>query len=93
MSNEIIERPDDSSAMCEPEIRVARVSPAAVGFNAHAVIGHLTQYANLVNIAGAIKKGTQYVVQVPTHLQAELHSGKYTMLHGKESGKTWATIP
>lgn len=92
MCNEIIERPEDNLAMYEPEIRVARVSPAAVGFNAHAVIGHLAQYANLANIAGAVKKGTQYVVQVPTHLQASLDSGKYTMLHGKESGKTWATI-
>lgn len=84
--------PEDSLAMYEPEIRVARVSPTAAGFNAHAVIGHLVQYANLANIADAIKKGTQYVVQVPTHLQAALDSGKYTMLHGKESGKTWATI-
>lgn len=92
MSNEIIEHPEDSLAMYEPEIRVARVSPASAGFNAYAVIGHLAQYANLANIAGAIKKGTQYVVQVPTHLQAALDSGKYTMLHGKESGKTWATI-
>lgn len=92
MSNEIIDRPEDSPAMYEPEIRVARVNPAAVGFNVHAVIGHLAQYANLANIAGTIKKGTQYVVQVPTHLQAALDSGKYKMLHGKESGKTWATI-
>ena len=92
MNNEIIEHPEDSLAMYEPEVRVARVSPAAVGFNVHAVIGHLAQYANLANIAGAIKKGTQYVVQVPTHLQTALDSGKYTMLHGKESGKTWATI-
>lgn len=92
MSNEIIGHPEDSLAMYESEVRVVRVSPAAVGFNAHAVIGHLAQYANLANIAGAIKKGTQYVVQVPTHLQAALDAGKYTMLHGKESGKTWATI-
>lgn len=92
MSNEIIERPEDSSAMYEPEIRVARVSPAAVGFNGHTFIGHLAQYANLANIAGAIKKGTQYVVQVPTHLQAALDSGKYTMQQGKKSGKTYATI-
>ena len=47
MSNEIIERSEDSLAMYEPEIRVAHVSPAAVGFNAHAVIGHLAQYAIL----------------------------------------------
>lgn len=92
MSNEIIGHPEDSLAMYECEVRVAHVSPAAVGFNAHAVIGHLAQYANLANIAGAIQKGTQYVVQVPTHLQAALDAGQYTMLHGKESGKTWATI-
>ena len=78
MSNEIIEHPEDSLAMYEPEIRVARVSPASAGFNAYAVIGHLAQYANLANIAGAIKKGTQYVVQVPTHLQAALDSASST---------------
>lgn len=92
MSNEIIERPEDSLATYKPELRVARVDPATANFNAHAVIGHLARYANLASIAGAIKKGTQYVVQVPTHLQVALDSGKYTMLHGKESGKMWATI-
>lgn len=92
MNNDITERPEGSLSIYEPEVRVARVDHASAGFNMHAVIGHLVQYANLANIAGAIKKGAQYVVQVPTHLQAALDSGKCTMLHGKESGKIWATI-
>jgi len=92
MSNEMIERPSQGLITPSEDCRIARVESRHAEYNVPAVLGHLAQFANLASITGSVKKGMQYVVQVPTHLQAALDAGKYTMLHGAESGKTWATI-
>lgn len=92
MSNEMIERPSKELIAPSEDCRIAHVETRHAELNVPAVLGHLAQYANLASISGSVKKGMQYVVQVPTHLQAALDAGKYTMLHGADSGKTWATI-
>jgi len=92
MGNEMIERPSQELITPSKDCRIATVDIHQPGLNVPAVLGHLAQYANLASISGSVRKGMQYVVQVPTHLQAALDAGKYTMLHGAESGKTWATI-
>ncbi len=92
MSNDMIERPSQELATPSADCRIATVDSHQPGLNVPAVLGHLAQYANLASITGSVKKGVQYMVQVPTHLQAALDAGKYTMLHGADSGKTWATI-
>lgn len=92
MNNGIIEHPSGELIPSSDSCRIAFVDSHQVGINVPAVLGHLAQYANMANIANSIRKGVQYVVQVPTHLQSTLEAGKYTMLHGEQSGKTWATI-
>ena len=92
MSHELIYCSADGLVTTSKTCRVACVSDHHADINVPAVLGHLAQYTNIASVANSIKKGTQYVVQIPTHLQAALKAGKYTMLHGEESGKTWATI-
>lgn len=92
MSNEIVKRSSDGLIIHSEKSRVACVESYQENLNMPAVLGHLARYANLSSIVSAVKKGTQYIVQVPTHLQAAIDAGKYTMLHGEQSGKTWATI-
>lgn len=92
MRNGIIVSPGQELTAMDKNTKIMRVSRTADAVNKPAILGHLAQYANLANIAGTIKKGTHFVVQVPTHLQASLDTGKYTMLHGAKSEKTWATI-
>lgn len=92
MDNEIIESPSREIITPSENCRIARIGSRQLGINVPAVLGHLAQYANMAHITSSIRKGVQYVVEIPTHLQAALDAGKYSMLHGEESGKTWATI-
>ena len=39
-----------------------------------------------------IQKGAEYIVQVPAQYQAKLRTGSLEMMHGANSGKTWATL-
>lgn len=50
------------------------------------------QMFNAADIVGKFQKGTEFVVQVPAHYQGELQAGILEMMHGAESGKTWATL-
>lgn len=50
------------------------------------------QMFNAADIVGKIQKGTEFVVQVPARFQGELQAGVLEMMHGAESGKTWATL-
>ena len=58
----------------------------------HALLGYLAHSIDLGCIADGLRQGKQFVVDVPVHVQAGLKSGKYSMLHGEDSGKTWAIV-
>ena len=93
MNNDIVKKSQDDSLTLPENSRVASIDDSCkTKINTASVLGHLAQYANIASIINNIKRSAQYVVQVPAHLQASLESGKFTMLHGADSGKTWATI-
>lgn len=91
MSQEIIAVHNEDTLPNE-NARVAIIDRAKFSIDVPVLLGHLAQYTNLAGIIHNIKKGTRYVVQIPTQLQAAVDAGQYTMLQSVESGKTWATI-
>lgn len=50
------------------------------------------QMFNAADIMSKVKKGAEYIVQIPAEYQEQLRSGALEMMHGDKSGKTWATI-
>ena len=56
------------------------------------VLGSILAGLDLQDVVSQIKKGTQYVVQIPQEYRKGLSSGRYTFLQNKNTGKTWATI-
>ncbi len=53
--------------------------------------GDIVRCFDTAQIIKNVKRGIEYVVQVPTEYQAGLEAGKYTVLAGKD-GKQWATL-
>ena len=100
MSNEIINRPDNEPARTAYNAIGEPISDAKVLYvsrdEPRIDFGRaLAQAAQLINVGDTLKniqKGMQYVVQVPLEHQAELDAGLVEMMHGSESGKTWATL-
>lgn len=56
------------------------------------VLGSILAGLDLQDVVSQIKKGTQYVVEIPQEYRKGLSSGRYTFLQNKNTGKTWATI-
>ena len=57
----------------------------------HKTIGGIVRCFDTAGIIKNVKRGIEYVVQVPAELKAGLESGKYTILSGKD-GRQWATL-
>ncbi len=54
-------------------------------------LGDIIRCLDTANVIKNVKRGIEYVVQVPAEYQAGLEAGKYTVLAGKD-GKQWATL-
>ncbi len=54
------------------------------------VVDTVLQMVNIADVASQIKKGTEYVVQIPAKFQAGIDVGKYWIMEGaNDSGKLW----
>lgn len=54
-------------------------------------VGNIVRCLDTANVIKNVKRGIEYVVQVPAEYQAGLEAGKYTVLAGKD-GRQWATL-
>lgn len=54
-------------------------------------LGDIIRCLDTANVIQNVKRGIEYVVQVPAEYQAGLEAGKYTVLAGKD-GRQWATL-
>ena len=54
-------------------------------------LGDLIRCLDTANVIKNVKRGVEYIVQVPAEFQAGLEAGKYTVLAGKD-GRQWATL-
>ena len=57
----------------------------------HKTLGDIVRCLDTASVLQNIKRGVEYVVQVPAEYQAGLDAGKYTVLAGKD-GRQWATL-
>lgn len=54
------------------------------------VVDTVLQMVNIADVVSQIKKGTEYVVQIPAKFQAGIDVGKYWIMEGaNDSGKLW----
>ena len=90
MNEELVSK-NDLLTVNENGLKVAKINAAEHRTGVQNVLGQLAGMLDLTSVVAGMKKGTQFVVQVPTHLQVGLDSGKYSMMQGK-TGQTWATI-
>ena len=90
MNEELVSK-NDLLTVNENGLKVAKINAAEHRTGIQNVLGQLAGMLDLTSVVAGMKKGTQFVVQVPTHLQVGLDSGKYSMMQGK-TGQTWATI-
>ena len=73
-------------------LRVSRENNKGTDGDFRRLLAAAVQMFGAADILSKVQAGIEYVVQVPAEFRADLASGALEMLHGEESGKTWATI-
>lgn len=56
------------------------------------VINKILQYVNITDALQKIKKGAEYVVQIPREFQSGLEVGDYFMMENSKTGSMWPSL-
>ena len=77
---------------CHKVLKVSRSDNKGTTDDLRRLLAAAVQMFGAADILNKVQTGIEYIVQVPAEFQSDLASGALEMLHGQESGKTWATI-
>jgi len=69
---------------------VLNVNPTSVDYKL--IINQILQYIDINGLINKVKKGAEYVVQIPAKFQEGFDAGDYWIMENKESGKLWPTL-
>ena len=100
MPNEIASNRNDvliqaSDSIIPANDRTVKVLRLSYHDNRHdykKMLAAAVQLFSAADIIGKIQKGAEFIVQVPAQYQADFQAGALEMMHGSQSGKTWASL-
>ena len=72
-------------------VKTLKLKNSMRGINYHKTLIDIMRCLDTANVVQNVKRGIEYVVQVPAEYQAGLDAGQYSVLSGKD-GRQWATL-
>lgn len=69
--------------------KVFYINRNTVDIDYDGILNKVLQYVNMDEIMHSIKKGAEYVVQVPNELLSGLESGEFTIMENSKTKKMW----
>ena len=78
-----------------PEVlyeKVLNIQQSTPDIDFQGIINKMCQYVNITDILDKIKRGTEYVVQIPAEFQGGFESGEYWIMENAKTGKLWPTL-
>ena len=72
--------------------RTLLISEGTPSIDLKGIINKIFQYVNINDIVKEIKKGTEYVVQVPNEFQQGLDLGEFFMMENQKTGTMWPSL-
>ena len=89
IDNQLTSIEDDTEVLYEKVLSINSTTPN-VDFKG--IINQVCQYTNILDVVNNIKKGTEFVVQIPTEFQAGFEAGQYWIMENSKTGKQWPTL-
>ena len=60
--------------------KILNINSSTPNVNFKGILNQVCQYTNILDVVKNIKKGTEFVVQIPTEFQAGFESGQYWIM-------------
>lgn len=73
-------------------IKILNIKSSTPDIDFKGIINYLCQYTNILDIVDKIKKGTEFVVQIPVDFQAGFNAGDYWIMENSKTGKLWPNL-
>lgn len=88
-NNEIVSHKTESVEVEPSFSKVLRIKASASNIDFKGIMNKVCQYVNIADVIDKVKKGAEYVVQIPVELQSGFDTGKYWVMENAKSGKMW----
>lgn len=72
--------------------KVLDIKSSTLGIDYKDVLHKVCQYVNIADIAHKVKKGAEFVVQIPAEFQGGFDAGDYWVMENSKTGKLWPTL-
>lgn len=89
IDNQLKSTEDDSEVLYG---KVLNINSATPDVDFKGILNQICQYTNLVDVVDNLKKGTEFVVQIPTEFQAGFEAGKYWIMENSKTGNQWPML-
>lgn len=90
VDNKLVEQEPEKVEVLYGKVLNIRSSTPNVDFRG--AINKVLQYVDMASVLHSIKKGAEYVVQIPAELQGGFEAGKYWIMENAKTGKMWPTL-
>lgn len=90
VDDNLVEQNSDTTEVYYNNIFNIRPSSPDVDFKG--AVNKVLQYVDVASVIHNIKKGVEYVVQIPAELQGGFESGKYWIMENSKTGTMWPTL-
>lgn len=72
--------------------KILNINSATPDVDFKGILNQVCQYTNILDVVNNIKKGTEFVVQIPTEFQAGFEAGQYWIMENSKTGTQWPTL-
>lgn len=80
---------------CDEDIlysKVLNVKSSTPDIDFKGIVNQICQYTDILDVISKLKKGTEFVVQIPIDFQAGFDAGEYWIMENAKTGKLWPSL-
>lgn len=72
--------------------KVLNISPSTPNIDFRGIMNKVCQFVDMADMFSKVKKGVEYVVQIPAEFQGGFDVGDYWIMENSKTGKLWPTL-
>jgi hypothetical protein len=72
--------------------KVLDIEPSTPNIDFKGILNQVCQYINIADVLDKVKRGAEYVVQIPSEFQGGFDAGDYWIMESSKTGKLWPSL-
>ena len=90
VNNDIVSQESEDVEVLYGKVLNIRSSTPNIDFRG--IVNKVCQFVDMADVLSKVKKGAEYVVQIPAEFQSGFDAGDYWIMENSKTGKLWPTL-